>query len=57
MHVLTERRYIFKRRSIKGRVALGIVASAVALGALTISIADARPGGYQRVTSIEEPAK
>jgi hypothetical protein len=57
MHVLTERRYIFKRRSGKLRITLAVIASAVAVAALTAQVAHAKPGGYQRAINMEEPAK
>lgn len=57
MHVITERQYIFRRKPIKGRVALAILASLLALGVANLNIAEAKPSGYQRTISSDEPAK
>jgi hypothetical protein len=57
MHVITERQYIFRRKPVRGRVAVAILASLVALGAANLNIAEAKPGGYQRMNSSEEPPK
>ncbi|MEM1381247.1 MAG: hypothetical protein AAGH41_11565 [Pseudomonadota bacterium] len=52
MHVLVERRYIFKRRSAKGRYTMA--ALAVALTGLTVQVAEAKPnGGYKRDVELE----
>lgn len=54
MQVFVERRYIFKRRPLKGRVILAVLASAACLGAMSLEAAIAEPGGYYRKGSIEQ---
>jgi len=55
MHVLVERRYIFRRKSNRARVAFAVMASAVAMTAWTATVADAKPGGYHRGGAAEAP--
>jgi len=54
MQVLVERRYIFKRRPMKGRLILAVLASAACLGAMSLEAAIAEPGGYLRPGTIEQ---
>ncbi|NRA28822.1 MAG: hypothetical protein HRU11_01065 [Parvularculaceae bacterium] len=57
MHVLVERRYIFRRKTHRARLVLAVMSSAVALTGVSATIADAKPGGYHRAGAIEEPAE
>ncbi|GGY53528.1 hypothetical protein [Parvularcula lutaonensis] len=57
MSDLANRKYVFRRRPVWGRVTLGVLALGGTIFMLTFKSADAIPGGYQRITSIEEPAK
>ena len=53
MSSLAHRKYVFRRRPIWGRVALGVVALAGTVLALTVKSADAMPGGYRPDVSVE----
>lgn len=56
MNSVSQRRYIFRRRPIRGRVALVVTAAGLSLWAFAHK-ADARAGGFQRMISIEAPAR
>ncbi|NNU16939.1 hypothetical protein HK107_11475 [Parvularcula sp. ZS-1/3] len=56
MSSLAQRKYVFRRRPIWGRVALVVVGAAFALWAFSAK-SDAKAGGFQRMISIEEPAR
>ncbi|MEM9810180.1 MAG: hypothetical protein AAF788_03045 [Pseudomonadota bacterium] len=54
MQTLTERRYIFKRRSIASRFAgLALVGAASTMTLISAQTADATVGGYQRLSQAE----
>lgn len=57
MSDLANRKYVFRRRPVWGRVTLGVLALGGTVWMLTMKPADAMPGGYQRITSIDAPAK
>ncbi|MEM9838554.1 MAG: hypothetical protein AAF830_05300 [Pseudomonadota bacterium] len=55
MHVLVERRYIFKRREKRGRVAFAAIAAA--LTGMTVQVADATTtGGYRAEFAVDQTA-
>lgn len=57
MHVLSERRYMFRRRWTRTRIALAVLVSGIAVAAVTVQVTSMKPRGFLRMTSIEEPAK
>lgn len=56
MSILTQKRYIFRRRPIRGRVAMVLIVSCAIAAAISVVGAKAKPGGYQRLTVVEAPA-
>lgn len=53
MSSLAQRKYVFRRRPIWGRLALGVLALGGTIWALTMQNADAMPGGYRPDIAIE----
>lgn len=53
---LAQRKYVFRRRPVWGRVTIVVLAAGATLLAFAMK-ADAKPGGFQRAINIEEPAR
>ena len=48
---------MFRRSHQAKHQLVAVIASCVALAAMGIQVAEAEPGGYRKVTSIQDPAK
>ncbi|MCQ8184507.1 hypothetical protein [Parvularcula maris] len=57
MGSFSQRRYIFRRRPVRARLAFAAAAVCVGLLAMNFSIAKTKPGGYMRQHLIEQPAQ
>jgi hypothetical protein len=55
MGTFSQRRYVFRRRPVRARLAFAIAAVCVGLLAMNFSIAKAKPGGYLRQPLAEQP--
>jgi hypothetical protein len=56
MSSFSQRRYIFRRRPLRAKLAFAAAAVCAAVLAMNVGVAFAKPGGYLRQILIEQPA-